>query len=717
MIARVKSIFSDLSANFNNVGILLLIPLLIIGAAISLYQFDPLALQAFRNTVFDQYQRWQPRHYHDTPVRIVDIDEESLQKYGQWPWPRILLADLLNKLRESQPKAIAFDMVFAEPDRTSPQAMLKFWRANPDLSSKIAQLPDHDGVFAAGLRQGGTVLGFIAEQNGLRRQKPLEKSRYILKGDGEPKPYQFSGALKSLEQLEAAADGNGALNFMSVADGVVRRVPLILRMDKTLLPSLSAETLRIEQQSQNYMITSSRQANGLEQLQIGRLLIPITNKGEIWVHYTRPVAERYIPAWKILSGAVPPEALSEKILLVGASAKALEDMKLNSLGDNMPGIEAHAQAIEQILRGEFISRPDWADAVELPALIIGGLLASIVTRLRPIGVSTLFTFALIALLAAAGWLAFSCLGLLFDLLTPGLAILLIYALTGAVSHFASEKRNRWLRQAFSRYVSPNRVEDILKHPEKLELGGQRRQCSFIFTDLAGFTDLMESVDPAQAVAWLNTYLDGMIAIAFKHYGTLDRIVGDAVAILFSAPIAQAGHQQRALLCALEMHAFAVEYSRKFQANGVDFGQTRIGVHSGEVIVGNFGGAAMFDYRALGDPVNTASRLESANKYLGTLICVSAATLAACTDIPARPIGKLLLKGKKQALMTYQPFPPGTAEDSRYQAAYALLAAESAEALPAFTALAGQRPEDPLVQLHLKRLQTGQRGELIVMEGK
>ena len=153
-------------------------------------------------------------------------------------------------------------------------------------------------------------------------------------------------------------------------------------------------------------------------------------------------------------------------------------------------------------------------------------------------------------------------------------------------HLSSERRQRWVRQAFSRYVSPNLVTHLLEHPEALELGGRRQVCSFVFTDLAGFTTLMERLDPGEAVALLNGYLDRMIAIAFAHQGTLDRIVGDAVVIMFSAPIAQPDHQRRALACAMEMQRFARKYADDHQARGIPFGQTRIGIHSGEVIVGN-----------------------------------------------------------------------------------------------------------------------------------
>ena len=331
----------------------------------------------------------------------------------------------------------------------------------------------------------------------------------------------------------------------------------------------------------------------------------------------------------------------------------------------------------------------------------------------------LFRSLVLGGLGAGSWYCFAARGLLIDAVGPALAITLVYVLTSVVRHVASERRQRWIRQAFSRYVSPNLVAYLIKQPDALELGGRRQDCSFVFTDLADFTPLLEGMDAGAAVALINAYLDGMIAIAFAHDGTLNRIVGDAVVIMFSAPVPQADHQRRALACAWEMRRFSQDYAQTVSARGIPFGQTRIGIHSGEVIVGNFGGSTIFDYRALGDPINTAARLESANKQLGTWVCASAATLAACPGWPARPIGKVLLKGKTVPLMVYELLDPQQMADgdAPYQAAYALLDGQPALARSAFAALAAARPGDALVALHHARLQAGQADDLIVLERK
>ncbi len=734
-------------------GLGLLAPLAAVLLGALVFLWDPVPVQVMRHTVFDQFQRWQPRVYQDSqdaPVRIIAIDEESLQRLGQWPWPRTRVAELTTRLQAAQPSAIAFDILFSEPDRTSPLAMASLWRAPAPLQESLRQLPDHDAVLAQAFAQGRVVLGFalgqllgqtdLPESAAFDQQTALQLAKVPVVAVGHSAlaaVHGFSQSVTPLALLQRSAQGNGALAFVPDSDGVIRRIPLLLRYGEQLLPTLSAETLRVSQGAKNMATRSAEGPDGaLQSIRIGALTVPTNAHGEVWLHYTQPVPERYIPAWQVLAGMVPPEALQGKILLVGATAQGLMDMRFSPLGRALPGVEIHAQVVEQLLAGKGLQRPAWATPLEALVLLAGGAGVGAVALATPALVSFGLAAAVLALLWAAVWWAFSNHGLLLDPVLVSLVITLSFGVASIVRHLASERRQAWIKQAFSRYVSPNLVTHLIDHPGALELGGKRQQCSFVFTDLAGFTTLMEQMNPADAVGVLNVYLDRMIAIAFSHQGTLDRVVGDAVAIMFSAPLPQADHPRRALACALEMQRFAQRYEAELKARGVAFCQTRIGVHSGEVIVGNFGGAAIFDYRALGDPVNTASRLEAANKQVGTLICLSDATLRGCPGALVRPIGRLLLPGKTQALMTYEPqlnaidelpdsadaSPNNLSENSSehwpaYTQAYELMRLESPQALPAFEALHRLHPQDRLVKLHRDRLAAGVVGDLITLANK
>lgn len=731
MIAHVPTRFLKNNKALKRLGVLL--PIISVLLGLGLLIVDPLPMQTLRNNVFDQYQRWYPRPYIEVPVRIVDIDEETMTQLGQWPWPRTRLAELVQRLKIAGVAAIGFDVLLAESDRTSPKAMASLWQLSGAARKTLDGLPDHDQVLAKSFEDAGVVLGFVLHKSGSVSSAPEGDEttalahrpfRYINSGESPTSHlHVFDSVIPTRPELETAALGNGALNFVPDSDGIVRRVPLVLSLSGNPVPSIAAESLRVAQGERNYILKARQQGQGLSEIRIGNYKIPTTAEGETWVHYSQSVANRYLPAWKVLAGEVPDALLSGHIVFIGSSAQGLMDLRFSPLGQVMPGVEAHAQVVEQILSGHLLSRPDWAKAAEVIAIIIGGLAISFLSIRAHAMMAATVTGAFLTLALAGGWYAFREHALLINTVTPSLIFALAFVLGSLIHHFISEREQRWIKDMFSRYVSPNRVDYLVKHPEAMSLGGGRQECSFVFTDLANFTSLMESIDPGNAVDMLNSYLDQMIAIAFHYEGTLDRIVGDAVAIMFSAPVLQPDHRSRALACALDMDTFATAYAKKLNAEGIKFGMTRIGIHSGEVIVGNVGGSTMFDYRALGDPVNTASRLESVNKQLGTNMCISAATLTGCPDALVRPVGCLVLKGKTEAIAVFEPlvaerekhYAPG----ELYLAAYRQLSASDGDkdAKSMFAELAVRYKDDPLVRLYNSRLQGGQSGNLILMAEK
>jgi adenylate cyclase len=690
-----------------------------LALALGVLLADPAWLRVLRHAVFDQYQRWQPRAAQDMGVRIIDVDEESLARLGQWPWPRTRMAELVERSSAGGAAVIGFDVVFAEPDRSAPRALPQLAALPPAARAAVLALPDPDARFAASLSGAPSVLGFSMQAEGSAAALP-ERARFVQLGAPALAHVPQAGSVVApLPLLADAAAGHGALSFLPDGDGVLRRVPLVLHTGERLLPSLAVEMLRVAQGQHNILLRADDgPAGGLSELRVGRYALPTTADGQLWLHYTASAPAHRIPAWQLLQGPFDGEALRGRLLLVGSSAQGLQDLRFTPLGTMVPGVEVHAQALEQMLSGTLLRRPAGLQELEALALLLGGLLVGTLAFRRGPLPSAAALLAVVGLFAGVGWWAFSAQRLLVDPLTPALGVLAAFGVPSMLRHHASEQRRRWLARAFSRYVSPNLVSHIVRHPEQLALSGERRECSFIFTDLAGFTGLMERIDPADAVGLLNGYLDGMIAIVFRHQGTLDRIIGDALAIVFSAPVAQGDHRQRAYDCALEMQRFAHDY-----AQGRALGHTRIGVHSGEVIVGNFGGRTMFDYRALGDAVNTASRLEGANKYLGTRVCVSEDLLAGCSGARVRPVARLLPKGKTQPLRVFQPLHdglPGPVDESAlaaYARAYAALVDEAPQALALFEALALQQPDDTLVRMHLERLRRGARGDLIVLDGK
>jgi class 3 adenylate cyclase len=379
----------------------------------------------------------------------------------------------------------------------------------------------------------------------------------------------------------------------------------------------------------------------------------------------------------------------------------------------------HAHVLAQILDHRSASAlvPAIAWVLVLAMAVAGALIAVMETRIwRAALMATGLLLAYWGTVIGGPMLGLPSL----PILAPGSAFLVTTLAAGTWLGRRERRQRQFLRRAFSRYVSPAIVEAVCERPDSLVLGGERRELSFVFTDVQGFTTLSESLDPEVLGELFNRYLDGIVALIFEHGGTLEKFIGDAVMTLFGAPLRQHDHACRALDFALAVDRWAREFESLQRDRGIAFGRTRIGVNSGIATVGNFGGSLQFSYTAHGDCVNTAARLETLNKHLGTRICIGQRTAQLCPGRMLRPVGDLVLKGKTEALRVYEPEPgdsSGRAALADYLSAYHLLAGGDAEARPRFRALRGDFPEDPLVRYHCQRLERGEEGVHIVMESK
>lgn len=680
--------------------------------------WDPIPLQELRHSVFDTYQRVNPRPYQPAPVRIIDIDSDSLTRIGQWPWSRNIVAQLIDRTGQAGAAAIVLDMVFAEPDRLSPS---RIFTQDPTLRALLdlpqnSVFPDYDQQLAQTMSQYPVVGGFALSRIPDDAQ-PL--SDHIAYAGVRPHPAvpAYAGAIVNLPVLEQSLTGNGSFTAeRQDHDAVVRRIPMIFRKGEQLLPSLSVEALRVSDAAQTTVLRSLKMRDQvqLERLRVGQFEVPLTANGEFWVHYTRAVPERSIPAWQLLQPAAGEQSIefdfTGQTVFIGTSANGLGDFANTALGSTLPGVEVHALALEQMMLGWFLERPASAAALETLSFIVLGLsLVILIPRMGPIwGAGAALTVGLLAI--TLSWLAFTRWRLLFDPLFPFLSILLIYFPMSIWSYIRAQRQHRQLRRAFSTYLAPELLRQLERNPEKLRLGGESRELTLLFTDIAGFTQLSESTSPDKLVTMLNEYLNGACEIVIRHGGYVDKIIGDAVFAIFNAPSEQPDHAQRGVDCALALDQFARQYSAELQSKNIPFGKTRIGVNTGYVTVGNFGGNRRFDYTAFGDAVNTAARLESANKMLGTNICIAETTVELCRNTGFRPIGTLFLRGKSVGVETFEPLSESSSPESpqvrQYRQAYRLLQNEDERAHAAFQALLADYPEDSLVVLHAKRLDDG-----------
>ncbi len=418
---------------------------------------------------------------------------------------------------------------------------------------------------------------------------------------------------------------------------------------------------------------------------------------------------------------LPKDWFAGKIVLIGTnlddSDRHRTPLDARTPGQLSTGISIHAQVLAQLLDGRQVSR---SGLMTFVVLVLAAALLGITLAMLP--VNPWLVTAAAVIVGAGYWVGtfavYQTTGLFIPVLPPTLAFAGTLGLGAAYAGRRARAQRRYIRDAFSRYVSPAIVARLEHDPDRLKLGGERRAMTFVFTDLAGFTSLCERTDPAVFAPVLNGYLDGMVDIVLAHEGTIDKIVGDAVVAFFGAPEDQPDHCERAVRCALALDVFAQDFAAKSRAEGIDLGVTRIGVHSGTATIGNFGGSTFFDYTAHGDAVNTAARLESVNKHIGTRICVSGETAKQCDGIPFRPIGDLVLKGKEEAIPSFEPLhgrTNGYADSNAYAEAFDSLDTE--DAARAFSSLSGVAPDDPLVRFHQKRLLNGERGRRIVFREK
>ncbi|MCE3233170.1 MAG: adenylate cyclase [Rickettsiaceae bacterium] len=360
----------------------LLISILVLSLAVFIKVSDFSIVQQLQLKVFDTFQIAHPREYTDQPIKIIDIDDESLEKLGQWPWPRNKLAEIINRLNQSGVAAIAMDIVFAEEDRTSPKHILPLWNQTEKLSYLLNELPDHDELFAKAISEANVVTGFVLTQENSKKFA-MAKAGFSYAGN-DPAPFlsHFSGYVTSLPILEYVSRGNGALNSITDKDGILRRMPVVFAAGDKFVPSLSSETLRIAQGASGYIIKSTGasdeqsfgQNTGVTAVKIGQFEIPTDPTGKFWIYYTQHHPERYISAWKILDPNFDASFLEGQMVFIGTSAAGLRDIRSTPLNPTISGVEIHVQALEQVLSGDFLNRPDWINGAEILMMIFIGLI-------------------------------------------------------------------------------------------------------------------------------------------------------------------------------------------------------------------------------------------------------------------------------------------------------------------------------------------------------
>ncbi|WP_246216105.1 CHASE2 domain-containing protein [Microvirga makkahensis] len=632
-------------------GLLLLLSLL------ALRVLDPGFVEALRLKSIDIYQLMHPRAERQDLVAIVDIDEQSLRALGQWPWPRTIMAEMVAKIVEGGGTVIGFDVLFPEPDRSSPEVAAETFQGLDDATrEKLRHLPSNDIIFANAIRASAVVLG----RSGYRvsgsvptAQAGIQTGIATLGPDPRLFLVEFPHLLQNLAVLDEAAQGHGMFSVSPDRDGVVRRLPVVAVAGGTIVPSLSLEMLRVATGSETVLVKTD--PSGVRSVRVGAFEIPTDGKGRVWVHYSSPNLGRYISAIDLLRDRVPAGALAGKMVLIGTSAAGLLDLKVTPIHPALPGVELHAQLLESALTGSTLSRPSYTAFIEL---VLAALMSVMLIAKAPkVNAGTLFALggATAAVTLGVSWYLFAGLDLLIDYTFPLVASFLVYAVLVCTNYVTVSADRYRIRSAFSQYLSPELVEQLAQSPEKLTLGGEQRELTVLFSDVRGFTAISELYkdDPNGLTALINRLFTPLTRDIIKRRGTIDKYMGDAIMAFWNAPLTDPNHEVNACEAAFAMldslKALNEQRQREVGDNQpVSPLRVGIGLNTGLCVVGNFGSDLHFNYSVLGDTVNLASRLEGLTKLYGVPIVVGEKTARAVRSrFAVLEVDHLQVRGKRE----------------------------------------------------------------------
>ncbi|MDY6903619.1 MAG: adenylate/guanylate cyclase domain-containing protein [Thermodesulfobacteriota bacterium] len=615
-------------------------------------------------------------------VVLAAIDEKSLKQEGRWVWPRTKIAELITKLSEKGARVIAFDVGFFEPENSQAITTIKdiqkksiaYNLNNDDFDRYLKQLKagsDNDRILARAIKaaESEVILGFFFQINpedaGHISQPELTRhTRNILGARYDMVRYTSDAAKAAILTDAAAPQSNisiisdaaayaGFFNKLTDPDGVVRRLPMVIRFEDGLYAPLALKAVGAYLGAPISITLAAEY--GVEQLRVGDKTIPANDRGEILINYRGPAHTfPHIPVTDILNGAVDDTAIRGKIVLIGATAIGIHDECVTPTAKVFPGPEVHLNAMDSILAGDFLYHPAWAHLFDLIIIFIGGLLLAVVlSRTRALA-GGIFMALLFGGYIALCHYFFSQMGWILNMVYPLSVFITVYVAVTSYKYLSEEGQKKFIREAFSKYLAPQVVSQLIESPQKLILGGERREITAFFSDVQGFTSISEKLSPEDLVELLNEFLTEVTDIILKHEGAVDKFEGDAVIAFFGAPNDLENHARAACLSCVEIQARMKELREKWRAEGKPELNVRIGLHSGPAVVGNMGSRNRMDYTMMGDTVNTAARLEGVNKIYGTYTLIGDPTYqTAAEGIVARELDAVKVVGKAEPVPIYE----------------------------------------------------------------
>jgi adenylate cyclase len=650
----------------------LLIGLLIFLAILSLSIFRPQILDDIEGRLLDARFKLRGEAPTSGLVSLVAVDEKSIEQIGRWPWSREKLAELIHKIDAMGAEAVGLDIVFSEPQHSSIERVLENPNLPPGLRKSLqtqARQDDPDRVLSRTIKDAGNVVTgcfFYPDKSSISSLKPLTAQQKLslqaysavdaIRSSSENFPAVTAAGIRTnIDMISAAGSGSGYFNFLPSNDGVIRNAYLVMRYQDDLYPSLALKTL--SKYLQNAPIVVQAESYGIDHINLGSLTIPTDELGGFVLNYRGPAGT--IPTYSaldVLNGNIPANALKGKMVLLGVTAIGVYDAHTTPFGPSFPGLEIQGNVAENIILGDAIHHTGIEILTDMAIIFfIILILSAILPRIN--GILPRF-IASLAVIGSYAWFNLYLFGekqLWINFTFPALAWLLTYIILNIYLSLIVERRYSTVNTAFQYYLHPELVKELTSNPELLQFGGEQRYLTILFSDIRNFTNISEGLTPQQLAKFIHCYMDPMTEQVLNHRGTLDKYIGDAVMAIFGAPIPADNHPADACNSALDMvrvlsdvQACCPELSHIFPIN------IGIGIHSGEVVVGNLGSSFHFTYTVLGDNVNLSSRLEGLTKQYGVNIIISESTFEHVHEgFHCRELDVVRVKGKQMPIKIYE----------------------------------------------------------------
>ncbi|WP_375724085.1 adenylate/guanylate cyclase domain-containing protein [Arcobacter sp. KX21116] len=629
------------------------------------YIFFPQLPQTFDNSLRDTLFKIRGEIPNNDNVFIVDIDEKSIQTLGQWPWSRNKIAKILENLTNAGIGLIAFDVVFAESDRSSPKKVLEKYNIKRD------DVPDYDEIFAKTVASTPTILGYQFElekdNKHVSKKAPSIPAIFVEKNKNPDENYliKATGTILNIPMVQDNAYSSGFFNNVPDESGIIRSVPLIISYNDIIYPSLALEVLRVITDTKRVIINYDE--DGVENVKLNDITIPTDRHGRILVNFRgKEKSFKYISALDIYNNKFDKKFIEGKVALVGTSAAGLLDLRATPFESVYPGVEVHANVIDNILTGDFIFKASWMDGVNLVLIFTLSLIVTLAITFTPFWYNPFITIAFLATTVYASYYSLFTKGLVFNIFYPILTISTAAIIATLLDYFFEIRQEEAIKKKFASKVSKDVMDNLLKNMDDSGFQAMEKEVTVFFSDVRGFTQISEKMgDAKNLIKYLNQYMEPMSNIITKYQGTIDKYIGDAIMAYWNAPGNVENHPDKAVLAALEQIAHLEPLNKEYDKENKPHIDIGIGLNTGMAIVGEMGSSGRSDYTVIGDAINLGARLESLCKFYNSKLNISNFTKDALKeDYIFRFLDLVTVKGKIEPVEIWQVYGKGQAQGAQ-----------------------------------------------------